>query len=404
MKKFLSLIALASLFVVSCGEKPEPDPTPSDETKLELASDALSAEATVTSATITVTANCAWKAESDNPAFTLNPSSGNGNGTITVTFPANENSTEVKAVITITTDGVTPEKTVKVTITQAAAEITPEPEPGVELKNPQSEGLLAEWVFCTANLAYFEEHFAYDVAKDKDADGNFVAGKPGYVSDDHYCPATSGSGRLRMLNVVDKSSPTVNPKGAVKRGTGNYGEPCFYGPLNGDVVNIYAYPAESFDGFAAGTKIHIFFALRPNTKNTPKYWKLEIKDGDKWAPVGEVKKGIGDPGEGEIEYNIELIFNPAGQGMQPDEEGNKTIYPDVPQQINTFIDETYTLTSAVSEIEYRLTCTANLGADGYTSAYPVGANGNAVLRFAGKDSNSGGAHPVEDPMKIEIVE
>ena len=28
---------------------------------------------------------------------------------------------------------------------------------------------------------------------------------------------------------------------------------------------------------------------------------------------------------------------------------------------------------------------------------------NSVVRFAGKDSNSGGAHPVEEHMRIEII-
>ena len=412
MKKVLAILAAAAFLAAAC--QPKTDDTPAEAKSFGVSPVGdVAVEASATSLSISIESNINWTAESDNDAFTVSPASGNGNGNVTVSFPANEQTSEVSATISIVPEklsglqnaGI---KTVTVKIIQAAAEKAepePEPEPDptpTDVKNPQSEGLLAQWEFCTANLSFFEQHFAYDSAKDKDENGNYIAGKPGYVSDDHYCESTSGNGRIRMLNVVDKSTADVNPKGVVKRGMGNYGEPCFYGPLKGDIVNIYAYPETPYDGFAAGTKVHIFFALRPNTKNTPKYWILEVKDGADWAPVGDVKTTTVAE-DGEVKYNIELIFNPDGQGMQADENGDKTIFPDVPQQINTFIDQTYTFKSAVSIVEYRLVCASNMGADGVTSAYPLSAGGTAVLRFAGKDSNSGGAHPVEDPMKIEIV-
>ncbi|MBQ9463128.1 MAG: BACON domain-containing protein [Bacteroidales bacterium] len=404
MKKYIfSLIILAAAVFTAC-DKPVVK-------TLELGVDPgqVFAAATETSASLEVESNCAWKASSNNSAFTVSPASGNGNGTVTVSFPENKTTSEVKAVITFSTSEKegTP-LSLEVEIIQSAAEPEPEPEPTPDpgtgdVKNPQTAGQLAEWVFCTENFEYFNAHFPYDDAKAKDAEGNFIAGKPGYVSEDHYCPSSTGNGRIRFLNVEDKSSPSVNPKGVVKRGMGNYGEPCFYGPVKSDVVNIYATPAEPYDGIAAGTKVRLFMALRPNTKNTAKYWILEVKDGEEWAPVGTVKKTTAIADEGEIEYNVELVYNPDGQGMQPDADGNKTIFPDNPQQINTFIDQTYTFKTAVASIEYRLTCTSNIGADGVTTAFPLSNGGTAVLRIAGKSSNSGGAHPVEDPMVIEIV-
>ena len=413
MKKLLSLFAVAAVFAIACEEKPAPEPEAKSFAVSPISDISMSAEGGT--ATITIESDINWTVECNNSTFSVNPTSGNGNGTVQVNVPANTTTEQVKAAVSVIPEklsglqnaGI---KTVTINIVQEAAEPepgptpdppTPDPDPS-EVKNPQPEGVLAEWVFCTDNLSFFNEHFSYDDAKAKDADGSFIAGKPGYISDDHYCPSTSGKGRIRMLNVVDKSGTDINPKGVVKRGMGNYGEPCFYGPLKGDQVNIYAYPAEPYDGIAAGTKVHIFFALRPNTKNTPKYWILEVKDGADWAPIGEVKKTtVAD--DGEIEYNIEMIFNPDGQGMQADAEGNKTIFPENPQQINTFIDQTYTFKSSVNMVEYRLTCAANIGADGVTSCVPLGTGGTAVLRIAGKDSNSGGAHPVENPTVIEII-
>ena len=409
MKKYFALLAVASLFAVSCGKT---KPTDTDEPKSFSVSPTtdISFTADGGSATIKVESNLSWTVECDNSAFSVSPSSGKDNGQITVSVPANSASTEVKGVVSVIPEKVTglagaSIKTVKINVIQAAAEIVvpdpptpPGPDPGSEVKNPQSEGVLAEWEFATEPTAFFEVHFAYELAK-VDGKPNPDAHLPGYVSDDHYCESNIvPGGKIRFWNGSDKTA--LDDNGRCKRGTGNYGEPCWYGAWKGDVVEFEAVPAAPYDGVKAGTKLHIFFAVRPNTQNTLKYWLLEIKDGSEWVALGNVKTAAVS-GE-EVKYNVELIYNPEGKGMDGDN------YPEVPQQINTFVDETYTLTADVSKVEYRLTCQSLMIADGSMVVSYIGETSaskaqNSVVRFAGKDSNSGGAHPVEQHTIIEIV-
>ena len=73
--------------------------------------------ADATSATFKVDANVEWTIASDNPDFKVSPASGSEAAEITVTFPANETSETVTAVLTVSSE--LGEKTV--TISQASA-------------------------------------------------------------------------------------------------------------------------------------------------------------------------------------------------------------------------------------------------------------------------------------------
>ena len=107
---------------------------------------------------------------------------------------------------------------------------------------------------------------------------------------------------------------------------------------------------------------------------------------------------------------MELIFDPSGsKDIGTDPVTGDPVYPDNPQQINTVVDYTYTLTSTVSGlVEYRMTCQSLMIADGSMVVSTIGETSaskaqNSVVRYAGKDSNSGGSRPVQEHMKIEIV-
>ena len=93
--------------------------------------------------------------------------------------------------------------------------------------------------------------------------------------------------------------------------------------------------------------------------------------------------------------------------MTTDDAGN-SVYPDNPQQVNTIIDREYVLKANVSEVEYRLTCVSTMMADGSREATDIGDSSgkraNPVLRFAGKGTTNGGARPVGENMRIEVVQ
>ena len=387
MKKILALFAFASLTFIACEEKPDPEPEPAEKA-FSVSTHAISVGASETTATFDVTAEVKWTAKSDNAKFAVSPDSGESNATITVTFPANTAVEEVKVTVTVSTyDPAAKEQTHKVEITQAAAE-----------KAPEGPTVLAEWEFSADAAAFFNEHFTYEAAKDADKKPTAESNAPGFLNDNHYCPSNiKEGGKIRFWNGSDKTD--VNPDGRCKRGVGEKGEPCWYGNWIGDVAYINA----ATEPLAAGTKLHIVLPLRPNTNNTLKYWLLEIKDGDKFVPVGEVQTLAGD-----VKYNVELFYNNDGSSTVGTDDGGNPVYPENPQQVNTIIDREYTLTAAVSEVEYHLTCVSLMMADGSREATNIGESStgkkaNPVLRFAGKDTTNGGCRPAGVNMKIEVL-
>lgn len=78
--------------------------------------------ASATSAEIKVKGNVAWTVSRKSDQVTCNPTSGEGAGTVTVTFPANENTeSEVSYSVTLSTDADVADKTIVVNITQGKA-------------------------------------------------------------------------------------------------------------------------------------------------------------------------------------------------------------------------------------------------------------------------------------------
>lgn len=296
-------IAAAAL-LAACGEKPEPTPAPAPKEKaFSVSPSTLSVNATDTKATIDVKAEVAWTAKSDNSAFSVSPASGNGDGTITVSFPANTETSEVKAVVTVSTsDEAAKTKSYTVNITQAAAEPAPgpgpDPGPGPE-PTERDTTYLARWWLDESQVEVLGAHFAEEAKID--GNPNPDAGLPGnggyYVE-----PNVAGKGRIEFYNGIDKNS--INPKGRVKRVIGKYGGIVSYGTWKGD---YYLLTAETDSALPAGTDIYTFFAIRANVDNVPKYWMVEILDGDTWKPYLATKKVTVD-GEGEVEYNIELVY------------------------------------------------------------------------------------------------
>ena len=110
----------------------------------EVSRNSVSVRADETSVTFDVNANVAWSISSDNTDFKVSPSSdsGNGNVTVTVSFPVNESSSEVKATLTVSSE--LGEHTV--TITQLAAGTAGEP----------SELFISEYVEGSSSNKYLE--------------------------------------------------------------------------------------------------------------------------------------------------------------------------------------------------------------------------------------------------------
>ena len=325
-----------------------------------VSSQSLLAKADDTSASFTVTSEVDWTVTSSNPAFVPTPASGNGNGTVTVNFPANTKAEEITAVITVsTTDEAVVNKELAVTITQEAAKTTEgavKPAPGT---------VLAEWCFDTDQVDALKAGGIEGVSLDDDnAVGN--VGNP-------YVPSNvSGNGKLEYFNGTDKSIVSTKK---VKRRIGERGELAVYCSWVGD---WFTWTAEADKPLAAGTKFKLNFALRPSHEDTPKYWKCEFLDGDKWV---------------ELE-TISLDFHKDAAGTAAD-----------PKQINCFINETATLTADTPYAQFRFTCTQN--ARCYDGAEVPALTSKYVLRFAGKWSDASDDNKylqVPENPKIVVVE
>lgn len=380
MNKYIYILAAAAIAFAACGkddatsdEGGSGGDTPKPTVKAFSVSPlSISVDADATMASITVTSEVAWKASSDNAAIALSPSSGNGNGTIVLSFNANAAEQEVKANITVSTDdkdAETPSYTIS--FTQAGVKIVPavKPAPGT---------VLAEWRFTTSEAENLRNGTVTFEQNAKDKSG------PAYAkgnSDGAYVPSNvSGKGKLEYYNGVDKSSTsvTLENKTCVKRCIGNRGEPCIYGTWEGDYF-IWSATAENDAPIAAGTKIHLFFALRPNNENVMKYWKCEYLDGSQWK---ETK-------------TYELKYDATAEGTV-----------ESPKQINELINETVTLTADTPSVQFRFTCTQNANCSTGAAIGPLDAN--YVLRFAGEWPEADGDYQISLQVKqhpvIEVVE
>ena len=105
---------------------------------------------------------------------------------------------------------------------------------------------------------------------------------------------------------------------------------------------------------AAGTKIQLNFALRPNAAGVMRDWKCEVLDGENWKELEAVK----------------LEFHPSAAGTAAD-----------PKQVNAIIVRSATLTKDTPYACFRFTCTSQFNSAGEELSELV--KGDA-LRFAGK--------------------
>ena len=327
----------------------------------QVSSESLLAKADDTSASFNITSEVAWTVSSSNPAFVPTPASGEGNGTVTVNFPANTTAEEVSAVITVsTTDEAVINKDLVVTIKQEAGKSdTPavKPAPGT---------VLAEWEFETGQIEALRAGGIEKVTLDED-------NLPGNVGNPYVPSLVAGNGKLEYYNGSDKSAYSTKKH---KRRIGTRGEPCIYGTWIGDYI-LWSAPTANNAPLAAGTKIQLNFALRPNGAGVMRDWKCEVLDGEEWKELESVK----------------LEFHPDAEGTAAN-----------PKQVNAIIVRNFTLTKDTPDACFRFTCTSKVNSAGNELSELV--KGDA-LRFAGKFLEATEAEAylqVPENPKIMVVE
>lgn len=326
-------ISITSFEVVQLGTEKDVE-----RKNLQVSTQSILAKANDTSASFNITSDVAWTVSSSNPAFVPSPASGEGNGKITVSFPANTATEEVTADITVsTTDEGVITKDLVVTIKQEAAVAE---NPAVK---PAPGTVLAEWEFETAQSEALRAGGIEKVSLDDD-------NLPGNVGNPYVPSLISGKGKIEYYNGIDKSAYSTKKH---KRRIGTRGELCIYGSWKDDYFTWTA-PTENDAPLAAGTKIQLNFALRPNAAGVMRDWKCEVLDGEDWKELEAVK----------------LEFHPNAAGNAAD-----------PKQVNTIIIRSATLTKDTPYACFRFTCTSQFNsADQELSELVKGD----ALRFAGK--------------------
>lgn len=288
--------------------------------------------------------------------------SGSGDAEILVLVAANFDLEPNRTTITATTEDplVITDKTITFDITQDAYPIP-------------SGQVLAEWYFATDQKATLEAHFNLGAKTGTSELEGF--GNP----DELYIDANSdGTGKFKYWQ-VDKTPIVDAIKKRCKRTITSAGEPMAVPPYTGDYALWTATPSAPL---AAGTKVHIFFAVRPNDPQICKYWKLQYLDGTEWKPVAEQIK-TATTANGTIEYTHELIWNEL--------------------QYNTFVDAVVTLTAETSEVQFKFECVDNTWCDGTPwGDYKVDAA--LELRFSGYDSTSNTKKPNYRVFKRPVIE
>lgn len=349
-------ISITSFDVVQAGTEKE---APHKSFRVSVQS--LLAKAGDTSASFNINGeDVAWTVTSSNPVFVPDPASGVGNAKVTLNFPANTTAEEVTSVITVsTTDEAVVMKELVINVKQEAGASD---QPAVK---PAPGTVLAEWEFDTPQVDALKAGGIESVSLDDD-------NAPGNVGNPYIPSNVSGKGKLEYFNGSDKSSVSTKKP---KRRIGERGELAVYCSWEGD---WFTWTAETDAPLAAGTKFQLNFVLRPSHEDTPKYWKCEYLDGDKWV---------------ELE-TISLEFHKDAADTAED-----------PKQINTFIKETATLTADTPYAQFRFTCTQN--ARCYDGAPVPALTSKYVLRFAGKWSDASDENKylqVPENPKIVVVE
>ena len=331
-------------------------------------------------ATINVESDVVWTITSSNDKFVFtNPRyhkdtapdepkvttyfTGEGTQEIQVLVPANFTYEDVKTTITVQTEDplVLTSKTITFDITQDAYPIP-------------SGQVLAEWYFAASEASALKVH--YDLPAK--SGGNSEKEGFGYP-DELYIDANSyGTGKFKYWQ-VDKEPIVDAIAKRCKRTITSAGEPMVVPPYTGDYALWTATPSAPL---AAGTKVHIFFAVRPNDQQICKYWKLQYLDGTEWKTVTDQVK-TATTANGTIEYTHELVWT-----------GDK--------QTNTFVDAVVTLTAETKDAQFKFECVDNTWCDGTPwGDYKVDAA--LELRFSGWDS-TGEANPQYAVLKRPVIE
>ena len=354
-------IAITNFDVMQAGTAK--DVAPVTYKQFSVSPEEITVEAKATSATFTVTADdeVAWTVTSDNSAFTADPASGNGKKTVTVSFPANTAKEVVKANLTVSTASTEVHtNSYVIAISQEAAKDEQ------DAVKPAAGTVLAEWEFETGWIDDLRKGGIEGVSLDDD-------NLPGNVGDPYVPSLISGNGKLEYFNGIDKSAWSTKKH---KRRIGTRGELCVYGSWTGDWFTWTA-PTETGAPLAAGTKIQLNFALRPNAAGVMRDWKCEVLDGDSWKELDGVK----------LEYH-------SGAADTADD----------PKQVNAIIVRSYTLTKDTPNASFRFTCSSEFNSEG--AALTELVKGDA-LRFAGRFLEATEAQAylqVPENPKIMVVE
>lgn len=318
--------------------------------------------------TIIVESDVDWTLTSSNETFyLLDPAtekvastvSGSGDAEILMLVSANFKLEEAKTTITATTeDPLVQNKTITFDVSQKAYTIP-------------SGQVLAEWYFAESQKSKLEENYNL-VAKSE------LAHLEGFG--DLYVDANSqGVGKFQYWQ-VDKEPIVDKLKKRCKRTITGKGEPMAVPPYVGDYALWTANPSAPL---AAGTKVHIFFTVRPNDPQICKYWLLEYLDGtDTWKPVSDLVKKT-TTANGEIEYTHELIWND--------------------RQYNTFVDAVVTLSAETPVVQFRFKCVDNTMCDGTPWGDYV-VDDALELRFSGWDSTNEETNPQYGVKKRPVIE
>ena len=316
---------------------------------------------------ITVTSDVDWTMTSTNDMiYLIDPAdetgkatiTGTGNAEVLVLMPANFKLEENKSTITVSTENtLVQQNTYTFEITQEAYTV------------PAGQ-VLAEWYFATEVKAELEKTWNLPVGGD-------LADVEGFG--DVYVDANSqGSGKFQYWQ-VDKTPIIDKAHKRCKRTVTGTGEPMALPAYTGDYALWTANPASPL---AAGTKVHIFFAVRPNDPQCAKYWILEYLDGDTWKAVADQVK-TATTANGTVEYTHEILWDEL--------------------QINTFVDAVVTLSATTSTVQFRFRCVDDTMCDG-TPWGDTKVNGAWEFRFAGYDSTSNEKKPNYRVYKRPVIE
>ena len=316
---------------------------------------------------ITVESDVEWTMTSTNDmVYLIDPADDLGKASITCTgnaevlvlMPANFKLEENKSTITVSTEStLVQQNTYTFEITQEAYTV------------PAGQ-VLAEWYFATEVKAELEKTWNLPVGGD-------LADVEGFG--DVYVDANSqGSGKFQYWQ-VDKRPIIDKEHKRSKRTVTGTGEPMALPAYTGDYALWTANPASPL---AAGTKVHIFFAVRPNDPQCTKYWILEYLDGDTWKAVADQVK-TATTANGTVEYTHEILWDEL--------------------QINTFVDAVVTLSATTSTVQFRFRCVDDTMCDG-TPWGDTKVNGAWEFRFAGYDSTSNDKKPNYRVYKRPVIE